>query len=123
ANVSAYVKAKRAAKEPITGFGHRVYRAEDPRARHMREGDKRLSKEMGEPRWYEIMEALVKEMEPYARHGVNLNVDFYWGDIYHRRGARYGPCVPICAGGRVPWWRVQILEQEATNILGPALTR
>ena len=55
-NTPAFVKAKRAAKEPITGFGHRVYRAEDPRARHMREGVKRLSKEMGEPKWYEILE-------------------------------------------------------------------
>src|SRR5690606_24059380 len=58
-NVAAYVKAKRAAKEPITGFGHRVYRAEDPRARHMRDGVKRLSQEMGQPQWYEILEALV----------------------------------------------------------------
>ena len=55
ANVAAYVKRKREAKEAITGFGHRVYRAEDPRARHMREGVKRLSKEMGQPKWYEII--------------------------------------------------------------------
>ena len=79
ANVAAYVKRKREAKEAITGFGHRVYRAEDPRARHMREGVKRLSREMGQPRWYAILEALVAEMAPYARHGVNVNVDFYSG--------------------------------------------
>lgn len=51
ANAAAYVKKKREAREPITGFGHRVYRAEDPRARHMREGVKRLSREMGQPKW------------------------------------------------------------------------
>jgi citrate synthase len=50
ANVKDYVKRKRAAKQAITGFGHRVYRAEDPRARHMREGVKRLSEAMGEPK-------------------------------------------------------------------------
>jgi citrate synthase len=122
ANVSAYVKAKRAAKEPITGFGHRVYRAEDPRARHMREGVKRLSKEMGEPRWYEILEALVKEMEPYARHGVNVNVDFYSGVIYHLHGIPNDLFVPIFAVGRVPGWTVQVLEQQANNILIRPLT-
>ncbi|HEX5599587.1 MAG TPA: citrate/2-methylcitrate synthase [Hyphomicrobiaceae bacterium] len=122
ASVPAYVKAKRAAKEPITGFGHRVYRAEDPRARHMREGVKRLSKEMGEPRWYEILEALVKEMEPYARHGVNVNVDFYSGVIYHLHGIPTDLFVPIFAIGRVPGWTVQVLEQQSNNILIRPLT-
>ncbi len=122
ANVPAYVKAKRAAKEPITGFGHRVYRAEDPRARHMREGVKRLSKEMGQPRWYEILEALVKEMAPYARHGVNVNVDFYSGVIYYLNGIPNDLFVPIFAVGRVPGWTVQVLEQQANNILIRPLT-
>jgi len=122
ANVPAYVKAKRAAKEPITGFGHRVYRAEDPRARHMRDGVKRLSKEMGEPKWYEILEALVKEMAPYARHGVNVNVDFYSGAIYYLHGIPKDLFVPIFAVGRVPGWTVQVLEQQASNILIRPLT-
>ena len=64
-----YVREKRKAGEAVTGFGHRVYRAEDPRARHMRAGVERLSKEMGEPRWYEILQAVVQAMAPYARHG------------------------------------------------------
>ena len=122
ANVPAYVMAKRAAKEAITGFGHRVYRAEDPRARHMREGVKRLSKEMGEPKWYEILEALVKEMAPYTRHGVNVNVDFYSGVIYYLHGIPNDLFVPIFAIGRVPGWTVQILEQQANNILIRPLT-
>ena len=122
ANVAAYVKGKRAAKEPITGFGHRVYRAEDPRARHMREGVKRLSVEMGQPEWYEILDALVKEMAPYARHGVNVNVDFYSGVIYHLHGIAKDLFVPIFAIGRVPGWTVQILEQQANNILIRPLT-
>jgi citrate synthase len=122
ANVPAYVKRKRAAKEAITGFGHRVYRAEDPRARHMRDGVERLSKEMGEPKWYEILQALVKEMAPYARHGVNVNVDFYSGVIYHLHGIPSDLFVPIFAVGRVPGWIVQILEQQANNILIRPLT-
>jgi citrate synthase len=121
-NVPDYVRRKRAAKKPISGFGHRVYRAEDPRARHMREGVKRLSQEMGAPRWYEILEALVREMAPYARHGVNVNVDFYSGVIYHLHGLPTDLFVPIFAIGRVPGWTVQILEQLDNNILIRPLT-
>jgi citrate synthase len=122
ANVGAYVRRKREAKEAITGFGHRVYRAEDPRARHMRDGVKRLSREMGQPKWYEILEALVAEMAPYARHGVNVNVDFYSGVIYHLHGIPKDLFVPIFAVGRVPGWTVQILEQLDNNILIRPLT-
>ena len=122
ANVPEYVKAKRKAKEPITGFGHRVYRAEDPRARHMRDGVERLSKEMGEPKWFEILQAVVNEMAPYARHGVNVNVDFYSGAIYYLHGVPQDLFVPIFAVGRVPGWTVQVLEQAANNILIRPLT-
>ena len=73
------MKAKRAAGEAVTGFGHRVYRTEDPRARHMRDGVERLSREMGEPKWFAILQAVVEAMKPYARFGVNVNVDFYSG--------------------------------------------
>jgi citrate synthase len=120
--VADYVRAKRAAKEAITGFGHRVYRAEDPRARHMRAGVKKLSAEMGEPKWYEILEALVAAMQPYARHGVNVNVDFYSGVIYHLHEIPKDLFVPIFAVGRVPGWTVQVLEQQANNILIRPLT-
>ena len=122
ANVAAYVKKKREAKEAITGFGHRVYRAEDPRARHMREGVKRLSQEMGQPKWYAILEALVQAMAPYARHGVNVNVDFYSGVIYYLHGIPKDLFVPIFAVGRVPGWTVQVLEQLDNNILIRPLT-
>ena len=84
------------------GFGHRVYRAEDPRARHMRAGVEALSREMGEPRWYQILEALVEAMKPYARHGVNVNVDFYAGVVYFLNGITEDLFVPMFAAGRVP---------------------
>jgi len=118
----AYVKEKREAGTPITGFGHRVYRAEDPRARHMRAGVERLSKEMGQPKWFEILQAVVKAMAPYARHGVNVNVDFYSGVVYHLLGIKRDLFVPIFAIGRVPGWVVQIMEQQENNILIRPLT-
>jgi citrate synthase len=117
-----YVKKKREAGDAITGFGHRVYRAEDPRARHMRAGVERLSREMGEPKWFEILEAVVKAMAPYARHGVHVNVDFYSGVVYHLLGVSRDLFVPIFAIGRLPGWTVQVLEQLESNILIRPLT-
>ena len=122
ARAAAYVKEKRDAGTAITGFGHRVYRAEDPRARHMRAGVERLSKEMGEPKWFEILQAVVKTMAPYARHGVNVNVDFYSGVVYHLLGIKRDLFVPIFAIGRVPGWVVQVMEQQENNILIRPLT-
>ena len=120
--VAEYVRTKRANKEPIMGFGHRVYRAEDPRARHMRAGVAKLSREMGQPHWYQILEAVVEAMKPYARHGVNVNVDFYAGVVYFLNGIAEDLFVPIFAVGRVPGWTVQVLEQLENNILIRPLT-
>jgi citrate synthase len=117
-----YVKAKRAAGEAVTGFGHRVYRTEDPRARHMRAGVEMLSREMGEPKWFAILQAVVEAMKPYARFGVNVNVDFYSGAIYYLNGIPPDLFVPIFAVGRVPGWTVQCLEQLHNNILIRPLT-
>jgi len=122
AGAAEYVKRKRAAREPVMGFGHRVYRAEDPRARHMRDGVEKLSREMGQPKWFQILEALVKAMQPYARHGVNVNVDFYAGVVYYLNGIKEDLFVPIFAVGRVPGWTVQVLEQMENNILIRPLT-
>jgi citrate synthase len=122
ARAADYVKAKRAAGEAVTGFGHRVYRTEDPRARHMRDGVEQLSREMGEPRWFAILQAVVDAMKPYARFGVNVNVDFYSGVIYYLNGIAPDLFVPIFAVGRVPGWTVQCLEQLQNNILIRPLT-
>lgn len=121
-NAAAYVKAKRAAREAVTGFGHRVYRTEDPRARHMREGVRQLGEEMGAPEWYEILQAVVDAMKPYARHGLNVNVDFYSGVIYQLHGIPMDLYVPIFAIGRMPGWVIQCIEQQRGNILIRPLT-
>ncbi len=116
-NAKEYVKTRRKNREPIMGFGHRVYRAEDPRAKHLRDGVERLSREKGEPHWNRILQALVEAMQPYARHGVNVNVDFYSGVIYHLHGIPQDIFVPIFAAGRVPGWTLQVRQQMENNIL------
>ncbi|RMF38324.1 MAG: citrate (Si)-synthase [Alphaproteobacteria bacterium] len=117
-----YVAAKRKAREPVTGFGHRVYRAEDPRARHMRAAVERLSAEQGHSEWFDILQAVVKAMQPYARHGLNVNVDFYAGVGYQLHGIPRDLYVPIFAIGRMPGWIIQCLEQLRNNILIRPLT-
>ncbi|MCY3996455.1 MAG: citrate (Si)-synthase [Rhodobacter sp.] len=117
-----YVKVRRANRKPVSGFGHRVYRTEDPRAKHMRAGVERLSREMGRPEWYEILQAVVEAMKPYARHGLNVNVDFYSGVIYQLHGIPMDLYVPIFSIGRMPGWVAQCLEQARQNILIRPLT-
>jgi len=121
-NAASYVKAKRANREAVTGFGHRVYRAEDPRARHMREGVRKLGEEMGAPEWYGILQGVVDAMKPYARHGLNVNVDFYSGVVYQLHGIPMDLYVPIFAIGRMPGWIIQCIEQLEGNILIRPLT-
>lgn len=121
-NAAAYVAARRSSREPVTGFGHRVYRVEDPRARHMRAGVERLGREMGEPKWYAILQGVVEAMQPYARHGLNVNVDFYAGVMYRLLGIPTDLFVPVFAIGRMPGWVAQCLEQKRDNILIRPLT-
>jgi citrate synthase len=101
----------------IMGFGHRVYRAEDPRARHMRERSKWLAERKGEPRWFQILTELEHVMQPYAAKGICVNVDFYAGSVYYLLGIPEDLFVPIFAMGRVPGWTLQVMEQFADNIL------
>ncbi len=77
----------------------------------------RLSEEMGEPQWNNILKAVEEAMQPYARLGVNVNVDFYSGVIYHLHGIPQDLFVPIFAVGRVPGWTLQVLQQMQSNIL------
>ncbi len=121
-NAADYVKHLRKNRQPVMGFGHRVYRAEDPRARHMREGVRQLSEEMGQPKWYQILQSVVDAMAPYSRLGVNVNVDFYAGVVYYLHGIPEDFFVPIFSVGRTPGWCVQVIEQFENNILLRPLT-
>ena len=121
-NVKNFINNKRLKKQPITGFGHRVYRKEDPRAKHLKKGLKRLSIEQGEPKWFKILEHIVDEMKPYSRHRLNVNVDFYSGAIYNLKKIPIDLYVPIFANGRTPGWIAQCLEKFESNILIIPLT-
>jgi citrate synthase len=116
-NAAEYVKGKLERKERIMGFGHRVYKAEDPRARHMRDKARDLGKLLGNTDWYEILTTVEKEMVPYQSRGIFVNVDFYAGAVYALLGLEEDLFVPLFAIGRMPGWGVEILEQFDNNIL------
>ena len=116
-NARDYVRQLRKNRQAVMGFGHRVYRTEDPRASHLREAVRRLSQEKHQPEWYAILEAVVEAMKPYARHGVHVNVDFYAGVLYHLLDIPEDLFVPIFAMGRISGWLAHVLEQLEHNIL------
>ncbi|HWX25799.1 MAG TPA: citrate/2-methylcitrate synthase, partial [Vicinamibacteria bacterium] len=102
-------------KKKLMGFGHAVYRTEDPRATHLREISRRLGEETGDSRWYELsvrIEALVKQLK-----GLNANVDFYSASVYHSLGIKTDLFTPVFAVSRVAGWTAHVLEQLANNRL------
>ena len=101
----------------IMGFGHRVYKAEDPRARHMREPSKELGEQKGQPKWFQILQSLTEVMKPYQARGIFVNVDFFAGSVYHLLGIPEDIFVPIFTLGRIPGWTLQAVEQYSNNIL------
>ncbi|MBM3943809.1 MAG: citrate (Si)-synthase [SAR202 cluster bacterium] len=102
----------------IMGFGHRVYKAEDPRARHLRERSKALGEKVGQPKWFQILTYVEENvMVPYRKKGIFVNVDFFAGSIYYLLGIPDDLFIPIFALGRIPGWTLQCLEQYKDNIL------
>lgn len=113
----AYLDDRLGRGEKVMGFGHRVYRAEDPRARHMRERSKALGKKLGHEEWYQILQQVEGDMAKYQSRGIYVNVDFYAGSVYALLGLPEDIFVPLFAIGRVPGWCTEILEQYDNNLL------
>ena len=101
----------------VMGFGHRVYRAEDPRARHLRSRSKGLGEQKGQPHWFQILSTLQEVMKPYQSRGIHVNVDFYAGSIYYLMGIPDDLFISLFALGRIPGWTLQVVEQYTDNIL------
>ena len=116
-NVDAYLAAKHDRRERIMGFGHAVYRAEDPRARHLREGSRLLAEKEGDPKWFQILSKVEEYMRPYAERGICVNVDFWAGSVYYLLGIPEDLFISIFAVARVPGYVAQILEQHDKNML------
>ena len=101
----------------VMGFGHRVYKVEDPRARHLQAECELLGEKRGQPKWFRILSKVSEVMEPYASRGICPNVDFWAGAMYHLLDIPKDIFICIFAMGRIPGWTVQVMEQFSNNIL------
>lgn len=111
----AVVDGLLAAGRRIPGFGHRVYRGEDPRATLLRQIAGALAERAGEGRWYEITRAV--EAAVRVRRTVHANVDLYAPALYAALGIPQDLYAAVFAGGRVAGWTAHILEQYGDNRL------
>jgi citrate synthase len=101
--------------QKIMGFGHRVYKAEDPRAHHLRIMSEELGKRTGDTKWYQMSRAIEKEV--LDEKGLHANVDFYSASVYYMLGIPVDLFTPIFAFSRMAGWTAHVLEQYAHNRL------
>ncbi|MCT8137401.1 citrate synthase [Anaerobacillus sp. CMMVII] len=114
-NVEPYIMNALNNKVKIMGFGHRVYKDGDPRAKHLKEMSKQLTAITGETKWYEMS---IKIDEIVTREkGLLPNVDFYSASVYHSLGIKHDLFTPIFAISRMSGWIAHILEQFSNNRL------
>jgi citrate synthase len=103
------------ARARVPGFGHRVYRVDDARARVLRGMAKSMADATGRGRLFEVAERVYDAMK--ARTGLPVNVDFFSAVVYDALGIPADLCTSIFAVGRVAGWCAHALEQYADNRL------
>jgi citrate synthase len=113
--VDAFVHKMFDEHKKIMGFGHRVYKTEDPRAHHLRKMSEELGKRKGEPKWFN-MSRQIEDIVLKEKH-LNANVDFYSASVYYMLGIPTDLFTPIFAISRMSGWAAHILEQYANNRL------
>jgi citrate synthase len=112
---AAWINAALADKRKIMGFGHRVYKTEDPRATHLRQMSEELGKRYGQPEWFQMSRAIEQIVK--AEKGLNPNVDFYSASTYYVMGIPTDLYTPLFACSRVAGWTAHVLEQYGHNRL------
>lgn len=110
-----WIKDAIAHKEKIMGFGHRVYKNGDPRAKHLRKMSEELGKLKGETRWFE-MSAIIDDYVSNEK-GLLPNVDFYSASLYYVLGIPIEAFTPVFACSRISGWIAHCFEQYADNRL------
>jgi len=110
-----YVKNMLAAKQKVSGFGHRVYKTEDPRATHLRKMSEQLGKDAGQSKWFDMSRAI--EIYVKGEKKLNANVDFYSASTYAMLGIDIDLYTPIFAISRIAGWTAHVIEQLDDNRL------
>ncbi len=111
----AWIRKALADKARVMGFGHRVYRVEDPRAKHLRRLATELGRQMGNTSYVEILDTVARVVIE-DKH-IYPNVDLYSGAAYKSMGIPTDQFTPIFAISRVAGWAAHVMEQHANNRL------
>jgi citrate synthase len=101
--------------EKIMGFGHRVYKTEDPRAAHLRQMSAELGAASGDDTYYRMSRRM--EEVVFAEKGLYPNVDFYAATVYHYLGIPTDLFTPVFSASRMAGWTAHVIEQHADNRL------
>jgi citrate synthase len=113
--VEGFVRAELEAGHKLMGFGHRVYKTEDPRATHLRKMSEELGKLSGDTVYYDMsrrMEQVVLDAK-----GLYPNVDFFAASVYHALGIPHDMFTPVFAISRMSGWTAHVIEQYEDNRL------
>ncbi|MBX0327565.1 citrate synthase [Oscillochloris sp. ZM17-4] len=113
--VDEYLQAAFATKRKIMGFGHRIYKADDPRAPWLQRLAKDLAESTGNMRWYEMSERIRKIVQ--SERSLPVNVDFYSASVYYTLGIPIDLFTPIFAMSRIAGWTAHVYEQYSNNRL------
>jgi citrate synthase len=113
--VDDYVLSLLAQKKKVMGFGHRVYRTQDPRATVLRKMSEILCQRAGQPQWFEISKKIEDLM--IREKQINANVDFYSASAYYVLGIPVDFYTLVFALSRISGWTAHVLEQYAHNKL------
>ena len=109
-----HVKGMLANKKKVSGFGHRVYHTEDPRATHLRQMSRDLGRDAN-PKWYDLSAQIEKYINT-EKH-LNANVDFYSASTYTTLGLDVDLFTPVFALSRISGWAAHVIEQLDDNRL------
>ncbi len=110
-----YVRGMLAKKKKVSGFGHRVYHTEDPRATHLRKMSEDLGRSANKAKWFEMSRAIEQFVK--AEKKLNANVDFYSASTYTTLGIDLDLFTPIFAVSRIAGWAAHVIEQLDDNRL------
>jgi citrate synthase len=108
-----WIKDALAGKKKVMGFGHRVYKNGDPRAKILAQLSQRLTAKMGQGHWFEMSKEIDDVMQ--REKGLLPNVDFYSATVYYAMGIPIDIYTPIFAVSRVSGWLAHIFEQYSKN--------
>lgn len=115
AKVDTWIEKAIQEKRKIMGFGHRVYKVEDPRSVPLRAMSHRLSQVRGDMRWYNISIKVAEAVQ--RRKNIYTNVDFFSASVLYMMGVPMDLFTTVFAAGRVAGWCAHIFEQLADNRL------